>query len=225
MYQHRDSQGQPLPLPVGKIVCVGRNYADHIAELNNATPDQPVLFMKPATSAVAVQQPFSVPVGHGPCHNELELALLIAKPLCNARPEEAMAAVWGIGLGLDLTLRSVQQQLKEKQLPWERAKAFDGACPLSFFVPIAQCDWQQGLGFSLQVNGSVRQQGDSRLMLFDMPHLLSDISQQFTLLPGDVVMTGTPKGVGPLQDGDALRLTLEGHFHIDTHVTTQEGRR
>lgn len=208
MYQHLDNKQQPIGLPVGKAVCVGRNYLAHIQELNNEVPEQPLLFIKPATSMVPFADDIVVPVVQGPCHHELELALLIGKPIRGVSEQQAMQGVWGIGLALDLTLREVQDQLKAKGQPWERAKAFDGSCPLSGFVPLGQLPQPQRLQFQLEVNGQVRQKGDAGLMIHSMAALVAEVSRYFTLQPGDLVLTGTPSGVGPLQPGDKLRASM-----------------
>jgi 2-keto-4-pentenoate hydratase/2-oxohepta-3-ene-1,7-dioic acid hydratase in catechol pathway len=217
-YRHRDDAGSLINLPLGKVVCVGRNYVDHIQELNNAIPDEPLLFIKPATSLCDLASPLCIPVDKGSCHNELELALLLKNPLRKATVEQAQAALWGIGLGLDLTLRELQAQLKAKGLPWERAKAFDFACPMSGFVPVQEFPNLADIQFDLLVNHVPRQSGNSRLMIWDAITLLQEISQVFTLLPGDIVMTGTPKGVGPLQVGDQLEVSLASRFRLTTVV-------
>ena len=211
-YQHTFADGSACRLPVGKVVCVGRNYAEHAKELNNPVPAEPILFIKPRTAIVAMAAPVVVPQTQGACHFETEMAVLIGAPLKNADAAEALAAVAGIGLGLDLTLRELQDVLKAKGLPWEKAKAFDGACPLSAFVPAAQCGdvaaALAGTRIRLRVNGASRQDGNTADMLTPVPALLAYISSYFTLEPGDVVMTGTPKGVGPLCAGDALQVIL-----------------
>ena len=201
---------QVFPHALGKIVCVGRNYAAHAKELNNPISTTPLLFIKPASSAVPFAPGFSIPQGQGSVHHELEIALLITKPLKNANEGEVVEAIAGIGLGLDLTLRDVQDKLKEKGHPWERAKSFDGACPLTNFVSVAQFskdDWQD-IGLRLEKNGQLQQQGSSADMLFAILPLIAHMSEHFSLLPGDVVLTGTPAGVGPLESGDSLLCTL-----------------
>ena len=202
--------GQDWQKPLGKIVCVGRNYAEHAAELGNAVPAQPLLFMKPATSAVALGGQLSLPKGRGPVHYETELALLIGQRLTKAEPDQVMPAIAGVGLALDLTLRQLQTQLKEQGHPWELAKAWDGACPLTDFVPAKQVAKWQDLKLSLAINGEERQRGQVSEMLTPLPQLLSYISQHFTLQPGDLVLTGTPSGVGELFQGDHLDLQLKG---------------
>jgi 2-keto-4-pentenoate hydratase/2-oxohepta-3-ene-1,7-dioic acid hydratase in catechol pathway len=207
------------PHAVGKLVCVGRNYAAHALELNNPIPDQPILFIKPAASAVPMSPSFSIPVAQGAVHHELEIAILIGKPLRKAGSEdEAAAAIAGVGLGIDLTLRDVQDTLKAKGQPWERAKSFDGASPLSVFVDAARVGNWQDLDLSLIRNDKVQQQGNSSAMLFPILALLVEISQTFSLDPGDVVLTGTPAGVGPLLPGDQLEARLADWLVIPAHV-------
>ncbi|MFA7555522.1 MAG: fumarylacetoacetate hydrolase family protein [Spongiibacteraceae bacterium] len=203
--------------PLGKIVCVGRNYADHAKELNNPIPKQPLLFIKPATAAVAMDQPITIPKGLGACHHELEMAILIGGVLTHASAEQAQAAIAGIGLALDLTLRDVQDDLKRQGQPWERAKAFDGACPLSPFVSAKGIDLQQ-LSLQLYRNDQLQQSGNTADMLFPVVDLLVEISQSFSLLPGDVVLTGTPAGVGPLLVGDKLSAGLGDILTVETVV-------
>ncbi|PPK53050.1 fumarylacetoacetate hydrolase family protein [Marinobacter persicus] len=216
-YQHHWKDGTPVHLPLGKIVCVGRNYAEHARELNNPVPDEPLLFIKPATSAVHITRPLAVPRDQGEVHFETELAVLIGRPLTNASARDVEAAILGYGLALDLTLRDVQTKLKEKGQPWERAKAFDGACPLSPFVP-AETLPGDNIHFTLDVNGQRQQTGDTDDMLNPLLPLIAHMSKHFTLEPGDVVLTGTPKGVGPLVSGQTLSLELEDVLFVETHV-------
>lgn len=211
----------PFAHPLGKIVCVGRNYAAHAAELNNAVPDAPLLFIKPATAAVPLAPGFAIPDGRGAVHHETELAILIGAPLTNATADTSRAAIAGIGIALDLTLRDAQDQLKKDGHPWERAKAFDGAYPVSPFVSAPAIDLQN-LTVALWRNGQLQQQGNTSQMLFPVVDLLCEISRSFTLLPGDIVSTGTPAGVGPLQRGDMLTAVLSAAtgelVRIDTRV-------
>jgi 2-keto-4-pentenoate hydratase/2-oxohepta-3-ene-1,7-dioic acid hydratase in catechol pathway len=216
-YQHHLDK-QIFPHALGKIVCVGRNYAEHAKELNNPVPSQPILFIKPATAAVDFSPQIAIPTRHGSCHHELEIAILIGKPLSNANESEVLDAISGIGLGLDLTLRDLQQQLKDKSHPWERAKSFDGACPLSEFIPFTKAMNLQNIDLRLEINQQVRQRGNSREMLFPIATLIAEISQWFTLNPGDVIMTGTPAGVAALQVGDQLIAELQDWLRIETNV-------
>ncbi|MCD6059716.1 MAG: fumarylacetoacetate hydrolase family protein [Moraxellaceae bacterium] len=208
-YTHAFLDGTACDLPPRKIVCVGRNYAAHARELGNAVPETPILFMKPATALVPLVGGFSIPAGRGECHHETEITLLIGRQLKHAGEAECLAAIAGIGLGLDLTLRDLQNELKKKGQPWEVAKAFDGAAPLSAFLRPEGFDLDD-LRFTLAVNGEVRQCGHSADMITPVLPLLAHISTIFTLEPGDVVMTGTPEGVAPLRVGDVLTLEMDG---------------
>ena len=220
MYQHLDLHGQPLPYGVGKVVCVGRSYVEHALELNNPIPTEPLLFIKPASSVVSLAAPLVLPKGLGAIHHEVEVALLIGETLCQATEAQALAAIVGVGLALDLTLRDVQDKLKKQGHPWERAKAFDGSCPVS---PFAVPDTLSSLGaldFSLIVNGQLRQVGNTRDLMWPIGQLLALMSQSFTLNPGDIVLTGTPKGVAELSAQDSLELQLDGHLRFSARVAS-----
>lgn len=209
-YRHKlqSRQGlEVLDLPVGKVVCVGRNYAEHAKELNNPIPTEPILFLKPATALLPMAGSWGIPARQGACHIETEMALLIGAPLTQASESECLAAIAGVGIGFDLTLREVQTRLKDKGHPWEIAKAFDGSCPLSVFLEPDNMDWS-AMRLQLQRNGQGQQDGNSGDMITPVAQLLAFISQHFTLMPGDVVLTGTPAGVGPISIGDCLRASL-----------------
>ncbi|MBQ23853.1 fumarylacetoacetate hydrolase family protein [Alcanivorax sp.] len=208
-YQHRWIDGSAMNMPVGKVVCVGRNYADHAKELGNDVPDSPLLFMKPATALASLHEPLVLPEGLGPVHHEVEMVVLIGKRIRKeTRLDHIRFSVAAYGIGLDLTLRELQNQLKEKGHPWERAKAFDGAAPVSGFIDARGISVRQDLGVTLEINDEVKQHGHTGLMLFPTFELLAEISQSFTLEPGDVVFTGTPAGVGPLTSGDKFTARL-----------------
>ena len=195
-----------------KIICVGRSYADHAKELGNAVPDRPVLFMKPPSALSTLDAGIDWNKTLGSCHYECELTLRIGQTLkAETDPQKALQAVDAVTLGLDLTLRDLQDDLKKKGQPWERAKAYDGSCMLADWVDVSSVisDWKD-VHYTLQVNDELRQKGDTALLIFDVGTLLADISQVFTLEAGDVVMTGTPAGVAALQAGDQLSMTLQG---------------
>ena len=217
-YQHKDHQGKAINLPAGKVLCIGQNYQDHIAEMNSKTAPEALFFIKPSTALVDMHQPFDIPQQLGAVHNETELAVLIKAPLTKVTPSQVQEAVWGYGLALDLTLRDQQKKLKELGRPWEIAKGFDGACPVSGFIPADELADVQQLQFSLKVNAEYRQQGDTRMMIRSVSQIISELSQFFTLLPGDLVLTGTPAGVGPLYSGDQLELALATKLQIKTSV-------
>jgi 2-keto-4-pentenoate hydratase/2-oxohepta-3-ene-1,7-dioic acid hydratase in catechol pathway len=202
--------GTSESLPVGKVVCVGRNYREHALELGNEVPAEPVLFIKPNSCLIGPGEEIVIPPWSQDCHHEVELALLIGKTGKNVPEEEAMAMIAGYGVAIDLTLRDVQNALKSKGLPWEKAKAFDTSCPLSPFVAADQIVDPQRLRLSLKVNGNLRQDGCTSQMVHRLPGLLAAISTFFTLQRGDVVLTGTPAGVGPIGSGDEIEASIEG---------------
>ncbi len=189
---------------IGKIVCLARNYAEHARELGNETPTAPVLFMKPASSVIGDGDTVLIPSYSQECHYEVELAVLIGTQARNVSVESAMAHVAGYGVAIDMTLRDVQNQMKAKGLPWEIAKGFDTACPLSDFVPAASVADPHALNLKLAVNGEGRQNGTSSDMINRIPQIIAYISGIFTLNPGDVILTGTPAGVGQVRAGDVM---------------------
>ncbi|OUJ72865.1 fumarylacetoacetate hydrolase family protein [Hymenobacter crusticola] len=202
-----------------KILCIGRNYADHIAELQNETPDAPVIFAKPDTALLQRNQPFFYPDFSQDIHHEIELVLRISKNGKNIDEKFAHTYFDAIGLGIDFTARDLQGKLKSKGLPWELAKGFDGSAPLSTtFKPVADFADLANINFRLEVNGQVRQQGNSSLMLHPFAAIISYISRFITLKMGDLIFTGTPSGVGPVQIGDQLTGYIEDEKLLDVAV-------
>ena len=197
-------------LPIGKILCIGRNYSEHIKELGNATPEAPVIFIKPASSVIGEGEAIVIPPYSHDCHHEVELALLIGTRGKNVPVDRAMELVAGYGVGIDLTLRDVQTELKKKGLPWEIAKGFDTACPLSTFVEASDVADPQDLRILLAVNGRIRQDGNTSMMIHRIPALIRHMSGIFTLDPGDVILTGTPAGVSRIVPGDHLVAEIPG---------------
>ncbi|MGW8312784.1 MAG: fumarylacetoacetate hydrolase family protein [Desulfuromonadales bacterium] len=196
-------------IPVGKIVCIGRNYSEHIKELGNQTPDKPVIFMKPASAILASGGTVTIPAYSDECHHEIELAVLIGKEAKNITAEQALHHVAGYAVALDLTLRDVQNVQKKKGLPWEIAKAFATSCPLSDFVTKDRVPNPQKLRLILSVNGEVRQDGNTADMMLPLAELISAVSEYFTLEEGDILLTGTPSGVGRICSGDRLEASIE----------------
>jgi len=196
-------------IPVGKVVCIGRNYAEHIKELGNQTPDKPVIFIKPASAIVPSGGTIVIPNYSDDCHHEIELAVLIGKSAKNVTAAEAPGYVSGYAVALDLTLRDVQSAQKSKGLPWEIAKAFDTSCPISDFVPAGQVTDPQNLQLKLTVSGEVRQDGNTRDMMRSIAELIAAASSYFTLEEGDILLTGTPSGVGRIASGDQLEASIE----------------
>jgi len=208
MRKARLTSGQHIP--IGKILCIGRNYADHIKELGNAPPEAPVIFIKPASSVIGEGEAIVIPSYSHNCHHEVELALLIGRKGKNIPVDQAMEYIVGYGVGIDLTLRDVQGELKKKGLPWETAKGFDTACPLSAFMEASNVADPQNLQIRLTVNGEIRQDGNTSMMLHRIPAIISHMSGKFTLDPGDVILTGTPAGVSRIVSGDNLAAEIPG---------------
>jgi 2-keto-4-pentenoate hydratase/2-oxohepta-3-ene-1,7-dioic acid hydratase in catechol pathway len=218
-YQHQYIDGTRIHFPVGKVVCIGRNYAEHAKELNNPVPTEPLLFIKPGSCVVGLDGGFTIPADRGSVHYEAEIAVLIGKPLAkNPSEEEVLAAIAGFAPGLDLTLRDVQSKLKEKGLPWEIAKSFDGAAVLAPFVSADAYPDLTDIDIRLTVNGEVRQDGNSKLMLNPIVPMIQHMASCFSLQPGDVIMTGTPAGVGPFNVGDEIVLELPGQSRFESSV-------
>ena len=187
-----------------KIICIGRNYAAHIEELKNEKPGQPVVFLKPDTALIKGEAPFYYPDFSTNIHHEIELVLKISKEGKYIQPQFAHRYFEEIGLGIDFTARDLQDQCKAKGLPWEIAKAFNGSAPIGNFKPVSEFSDLKNIDFHLEINGEVKQKGNTSLMLFDFATIISYVSQFFTLKKGDLIYTGTPAGVGPVQTGDQL---------------------
>jgi 2-keto-4-pentenoate hydratase/2-oxohepta-3-ene-1,7-dioic acid hydratase in catechol pathway len=203
---------------VNRIFCIGKNYAAHVAELAHLGPADEgcVVFMKPASSIVAEGQAIPLPKGRGSVHHEAELVVMLTGGGADIPIEDALDQVAGLTLGLDLTLRDLQTQLKQKGAPWEQAKAFDGSAPLGDFKPYLEQDLQ-ALEFTCHINGSLRQHGHTRDMLYSVARQISILSQTWALEPGDIIYTGTPEGVGPLIAGDHVVLHSPGIGRFEWH--------
>lgn len=202
---------------VGKILCIGRNYVDHINELGNELPAAPVIFSKPSSSIIGNGELIRIPPYSTECHHEVELALLIGRSGKSIPESKALEYISGYGVAIDLTLRDVQADLKKKGLPWDIAKGFDTACPLSDFAPASDVPDPQQLQIRLTVNGCIRQDGSTSLMIHSAAQLISHLSSIFTLEPGDVILTGTPAGVSKIVSGDKLVAEIAGvaSVHVD----------
>jgi 2-keto-4-pentenoate hydratase/2-oxohepta-3-ene-1,7-dioic acid hydratase in catechol pathway len=201
-----------------KIICVGRNYAAHAAELNNPTPEQPVIFLKPDTALAKGTDDFYLPDFSQDVHHECEVVFRIGKQGKHIQPEFALSYLDGVGLGIDFTARDLQNHLKAKSLPWELAKAFNNSAPVSDMLPIDQFPDLRNINFELKVNGQTRQQGNTGLTLFSLQTLITFVSQYFTLKTGDLLFTGTPAGVAAVKPGDRLEGFLEGDKMLDIRV-------
>ncbi|HBR55729.1 MAG TPA: FAA hydrolase family protein [Flavobacteriaceae bacterium] len=187
-----------------KLICIGRNYTDHIAELENERPSDPVIFMKPDTAILLKKQPFFIPDFSDDIHHEVEVLVKIKKIGKHIQQKFAHKYYDEIGLGIDFTARDLQKQLKDKGLPWEKAKGFDGAAVIGNFFPKKAFPSVDDIEFRLEKNGSVVQQASTKLMLWKIDALIEYVSKYFTLKIGDIIFTGTPAGVGKVFPNDTL---------------------
>jgi 2-keto-4-pentenoate hydratase/2-oxohepta-3-ene-1,7-dioic acid hydratase in catechol pathway len=193
-----------------KIFCIGRNYVDHAKELNNPVPSEPLIFMKPPTAMVVNNKPFYYPGFTNDLHYEGEIVLRVCKNGRMIQPEFAHRYYDAIGFGIDFTARDVQDKLKQKGQPWEIAKAFDYSAPVSRFIALDALRDPKDINFQLKKNGMVMQDGHTRDLIFSFETLICHISKYFTLQKSDLIFTGTPAGVGPVQIGDILEGFIEG---------------
>ncbi len=201
-----------------KIICVGRNYADHAKEMNNKIPKEPVLFLKPETAIIRNNLPFFYPDFSNNIHYEVEIVLRINKLGKNIQEKFAHTYYNEIGLGIDFTARDLQKQLKEKGLPWEKAKSFDGSALLSNFIPKDKLKKLDHLDFRLEKNQVTVQKSNTANMIFTFDRLIEEISKYFTLKIGDLIFTGTPAGVGPVEINDKLTGYLEDRKMFEAEV-------
>lgn len=192
-----------------KIICIGRNYVKHIEELQNERPAEPVVFMKPDSAVLLKQHPFVIPAFSSDIHHEVELLVKISKVGKYIEPKFAHQYYDEIGLGIDFTARDLQQQLKDKGLPWEKAKAFDGSAVIGEFKSKKLFSSLENIIFELKNNGQTVQKGDSSLMLWNIDEIIAHVSQYFTLKIGDIIFTGTPEGVAKVSPNDVLEGFLE----------------
>lgn len=218
-YQHQYIDGTHIHFPLGKVVCIGRNYSEHAKELNNPVPTEPLLFIKPGSCVVPLDASFKIPTDRGGVHYEAEIAVLLGKSL-STQPsvEEVLDAISGFAPALDLTLRDVQTRLRDKGLPWEIAKSFDGAAVIAPFVSAGTFEDLTNIPIRLTINGEVRQDGNSSQMLNPIIPMIQYMAACFSLHAGDVILTGTPAGVGPLNVGDQLVLELSDVSRFTTQV-------
>jgi acylpyruvate hydrolase len=201
-----------------KIIAIGRNYAEHAKELNNPVPTTPVIFMKPDTALLKDNKPFYHPEFSQDVHHEIELVLKVSKEGKHIGEKFAADYFDEIGLGIDFTARDIQSRHKEKGLPWELAKGFDGSAPISNFLPKSQFQDLYNINLKLDVNGQTRQDGNTKDLLFSFEKLIAFVSQYITLKKGDLIFTGTPEGVAAVKPGDRLEGYLEGQKLLDFYV-------
>ena len=191
------------------VYCIGRNYAEHAQELNNPVPDEPVIFLKSPVCITALQGKIELPADCGRLDYETEIYILLKKDIWRGAETDIHSCVSGYGVALDLTLRDKQDQLKQKKHPWTMAKNFIHACPISPITPLGKDVNLQELSFGLRVNGQIKQEGNTRDMLFPILDLINYISHRIPLRKSDIILTGTPAGVGPIQHEDALEVFIE----------------
>lgn len=201
-----------------KIVCIGMNYMDHIREMNNPVPEVPVFFFKPDSSIIKNNKPFFYPDFTKDLQYELEVVLKVNRLGRSISEKFAHRYFDEIGLGIDFTARDLQRQCKDKGLPWEIAKAFDGSAPISEFVSKEKFADLKNLKFRLEKNDEIVQRGSTSDLIFDFDRIISYVSKFVTLRTGDLIFTGTPVGVGPVKIGDRLRGYLEDELMLDFNI-------
>ena len=201
-------QGDSKRFAVNRIYCVGRNYADHAREMGH-DPDRepPFFFMKPATAIVADGKDMAYPALSKDVHHEIEMVVALGRGGTNIAADKALEHIWGYGVGLDMTRRDLQGEAKKMGRPWDTGKAFDQSAPCSALVPVSQCGHLAKGRIHLKVNGQIKQDGDLAMMIWNVPDTIAYLSTLFTLMPGDLIFSGTPAGVAAVSLGDVL----EGH--------------
>lgn len=205
-------------LTTANIFCIGRNYVEHARELNNNPPDRPLVFLKPTSSIIYDQDTIQIPRQSNNVHHEVELVAVIGEGGKNIPEEHALQHVDGYAIGIDVTARDIQQEAKEAGHPWSVAKGFDSFAPISSFIQADKISNPQNINLKLSVNGEGRQSDKTNLMIFPIAELISYLSSIFTLQPGDLIFTGTPKGVSAIQPGDDIQATL-GNNLVQLNVT------
>ena len=201
-----------------KIICIGRNYADHAKEMNSPVPTEPIFFLKPDTAIIRDNQPFYYPDFSKEIHHEVELVIKINKVGKNIDAQFAHKYYDEIGIGIDFTARDIQANCKEKGLPWEKAKAFDGSAPIGKFIDKKKIVDQNNIHFKLLLNGNSVQEGNTKDLLFTFDTLIAYVSRFFTLKTGDLIYTGTPEGVGPVAIGDKLEASIENETLLSFEI-------
>jgi acylpyruvate hydrolase len=201
-----------------KIICIGRNYAEHAKELNNPLPSEPLFFIKPDSAIIRNDEPFYLPDFSDDIHYEAEIYVRIHKKGKNVQAKYAVSYYKEIGIAIDMTARDIQQQCKDKGLPWEKAKAFDGSAPMSDGILLTEFSDIQDIHFELWKNGALVQRGWTGDMIFTVDRIIEEATKYFTLKIGDVIFTGTPAGVGKLNAGDRLQAFIEGKKMMDFQI-------
>ncbi|MCC7437103.1 MAG: fumarylacetoacetate hydrolase family protein [Armatimonadetes bacterium] len=208
-------------IPVGKMLCLGKNYEKHAKEMGGEVPPDPVIFLKPSTALVGNGGTVLIPAISDDLHHEVELVVVVGSTARDVAPEQAMDHILGYAVGLDMTLRDVQSVAKQRGEPWAVAKGFDTSAPIGDIVPKERVPDPHNLMLKLTVNGQVRQHGATAAMILKIPYIISYLSRIYTLEPGDCIFTGTPEGVSRVQPGDMLVAEIEGLATLSVGV----GRR
>jgi 2-keto-4-pentenoate hydratase/2-oxohepta-3-ene-1,7-dioic acid hydratase in catechol pathway len=224
MVQSLEIRSSGRVFPPGKLLCIGRNYAMHAAEMKAAIPTEPMVFLKPASALVRSGESIVLPARSADVHHEVELVVLIGREVRNVRSEDALEAVAGYAVGLDMTARDLQAAAKKSGSPWTVAKGFDTFAPVGEFLDAAAVADPGRLEISLEVNGSIRQSGNTSNMIFSVEELIAYCSTIFTLVPGDLIYTGTPEGVGQVKQGDRLRASASGLPDLVVDVRSETGQ-
>jgi len=211
--------GDGESFPVGKILCLGRNYPEHIKEMKAESSGIPVVFIKPSTAMIGPGEKVVIPPNSGDVHHEVELVVVIGRECRNLASADAMEHVAGYAVGLDMTLRDVQADAKKRGLPWSVAKGFDTSAPLSAPVRRGLVRDPHALPIELKVNGTVRQSSNTSHMIHRIPEIIAYCSTIFTLEPGDLIFTGTPEGVGRVVPGDSIDASIAGVGSLSVGVT------
>jgi fumarylpyruvate hydrolase len=211
--------GSSARFPIRRVFCVGRNYAAHAREMGK-DPDRepPFFFMKPADAVVAAQGVVPYPPATSDLHHEVEMVVALGGGGANVAPADALSLVWGYGVGLDLTRRDMQAVAKEMSRPWDLAKGFDASAPCSALRPVSEVGHPADARIWLEINGDVKQDGSLQEMIWPVADVISHISRFVTLAPGDLIFSGTPAGVGPLQPGDRVHGAVDGVAEFDFEV-------
>lgn len=196
---------------IGSVYCIGRNYQKHARELGNTVPDQPLVFLKPASSVIYDEQSIVLPSQSQEIHHEVELVIAIGREGRRISPNKARSYIMGVGIGIDVTARDVQQQAKDNGHPWSVAKGFDTFAPISSFQAFDADINLDSLQLALRVNNELRQNGNTKNMIFSVEEIIAYLSTIFTLYPGDLIFTGTPEGVSEIHDGDSIQAKLAGN--------------
>jgi fumarylpyruvate hydrolase len=205
--------------PARRIYCIGQNYAEHAREMGyNPDREPPCFFMKPADSLLPTGEDFPYPAATNDVHHEIELVVALGKEGKDIEEGDALDYIYGYAVGLDMTRRDLQGEAKKASFPWETGKAFDNCAPIAPIVPASKIGHPTDGRIWLEVNGEARQEGDINQLIWDIPETISFLSKQYTLMPGDLIFTGTPAGVGPINKGDVIVGGIEGVGTIKTPV-------